>query len=270
MAGKPLQVEIEEGVAFGTGGDRELLCDVYRPQGLTKPAIGVLMLFGQGWVAGERSQLRGYGILLGRLGLVCVCSDYRLTGEAKWPAQIHDVKAAIRWFRANAGSLGVDPDRIVLWGNSAGGQLGLLAAATAGVADLEGDGGTPGVSTAVAAVAAIYPVTEFVPSMGDGWQYAQSLVEEGTDAEAELAKAGVLAHVRQGLPPTALVHGAADTLVSADQSTRLFEALEAAGVPVDLHLYAGQNHAFDMQRDFAREVSGLIEGFYRRHLPTSE
>ena len=67
MAGEPLQVEIEEGVAFGTGGDRELLCDIYRPQGLTEPAIGVLMLFGQGWVAGERSQLRGYGILLGRL-----------------------------------------------------------------------------------------------------------------------------------------------------------------------------------------------------------
>lgn len=270
MTSEPIQVDIEEGIVFGTGGDRKLLCDIYRPSGITKPATGVLMLFGQGWVAGERSQLRGYGILLGRQGLVCVCPDYRLSGEAKWPAQIHDVKAAIRWFRNNAVSLGVDPDRIVLWGNSAGGQLGLLAGATANVEELEGEGGTPGVSTEVAAVAAIYPVTDFVSSMGDGWQYAQSLVEEGVDAETTLAQAGVLAHVREGLPPTALVHGTADTIVDVNQSRLLFEALENAGVPVDLHLYAGQNHAFDMQRDFAREVSELIEGFYRRHLPPVE
>ena len=227
------------------------------------------MLFGQGWVAGERSQLRGHGILLGRQGLVCVCADYRLSGEAKWPAQLHDVKAAIRWFCANADSLGVDPDRIVLWGNSAGGQRGLLAAATAGRADLEGEGGNPGASTEVAAVAAIYPVTKFTPSMGDGWQYAQSLVEEGADAEARLADAGALAHVREGFPPTVLVHGAADSLVSPDQGRRMFDALDAAGVPPDLHLDAGQNHAFDMQREFAREVAGLVESFYRRHLPAA-
>lgn len=266
MADEPRQVNIEEGVVFGTGGGRDLHCDVFKPEGLTEPAIGVVLVFGAGWVAGERAQLRGYAILLGRQGFVVVCPDYRLTGEAKWPAQIHDVKAAIRWTRANAKSLGIDPDRIAIGGNSAGGQLSLLAAGTPGRE--EGEGGNAGVSSTVAAVSAIYPVTSFEPEMGGAWEPALSLLEEGQDPSA-LREAGPLHAVSGTFPPTMLVHGTADDIVDHSQSLRMFAALEAAEVPVDLHLYAGQRHAFDLSREVAREVSGLIGNFLRRHLEPS-
>src|SRR5690349_13815649 len=113
------RVTVENDIVFGTGGGRQLRCDVYTPPGAPKDAPGVLLVHGGGWSGGDRSQLKGYGILLGRLGYLCVASEYRLSGESKWPAQIHDVKAALRWMKANATKLGCDPSRIAIEGNSA-------------------------------------------------------------------------------------------------------------------------------------------------------
>src|SRR5687767_4110747 len=131
MAPSEGRVTVEEGVVYGTAGagGRDLVCDVYRPPG-DVPAGGapaVLLVHGGSWRQGDRSQLKGYGILLGRAGYVCVAPEYRLLGEAPWPAAIEDVKAAIRWVRASASSLGVDASRIAVEGNSAGAHLALLA-----------------------------------------------------------------------------------------------------------------------------------------------
>jgi acetyl esterase/lipase len=155
MVDEQERVTIEEGVVFGSGGGRELACDVFTPPGGARNAPAVLIIHGGGWRQGDRSQLRAYGLRLGRAGDVCVATEYRLTPEAPWPAQIEDVKAAIRWMRANSDKLGLDPARIAVEGNSAGAHLALLAAGTAGMSEFEGEGGNPGVSTAVAAAIAI-------------------------------------------------------------------------------------------------------------------
>jgi acetyl esterase/lipase len=99
------QVRIENDVVFGTGGGRELRCDVYRPDGIEAPAPGVLLLHGGGWRQGSRAMMEGYGKRLAAEGFLCVASEYRLTPEAPWPAQIEDAKAAIRWMRAHANGL---------------------------------------------------------------------------------------------------------------------------------------------------------------------
>ena len=124
------RVSIEEAVKIGTAGQEPLLADIFLPpkKELNRPAI--LFVHGGGWIEGDRSQLRGYGILLARLGFVTMCNSYRLSNEAHWPAQIQDVKCAIRYLRANAQKLGIDPERIGVSGNSAGGHLSLMAAAT--------------------------------------------------------------------------------------------------------------------------------------------
>jgi acetyl esterase/lipase len=119
----------------------------------------VLLVHGGAWINGDRNQLHGYGILLGRIGYVCVATEYRLAAEAKWPAQIHDVKAALRWMRANADTLGIDPAKIAVSGNSAGGHLSLMLAATQNIPEFEGKSGTPGVPTDVAACIAFYAPT---------------------------------------------------------------------------------------------------------------
>ena len=89
-------------------------------------------------------------------GIAVASVDYRLSGEATWPAQLHDAKAAVRWLRARADELGIDPDRIAAWGESAGGHLAELLGLTTDDAALEGDVGITGPSSAVSAVAAWY------------------------------------------------------------------------------------------------------------------
>ena len=272
MAPSDGRVTVEEGVVYGTAGrgGRELRCDVYRPPGDVSGAPAVLLVHGGSWRQGDRSQLRGYGILLGRAGYVCVAPEYRLLGEAPWPAAIEDVKAAIRWVRASAPSLGVDPARIAVEGNSAGAHLALLAAGTPDLADLEGSGGNEGVSSAVAAVAAIYAPTLFFAegsARESGGLPFLVLAAGGDDAAAALASP--VRHVTAKFPPTFLAHGTTDTTVPVSASMRMYEALAAAGVPTELHLYAEQPHAFDAQPKFGRQVAAEMLLFLDRYLPAS-
>src|SRR5258706_3789421 len=102
------------------GVDLEL--DVYRPP-TASTRTAILYFHGGGWRAGSREMMRPDARAMAELGFVGVPAQYRLLGQAPWPAQIHDVKAAIRWTRAHAQELEIDPNPIVLWGSSAGAQL---------------------------------------------------------------------------------------------------------------------------------------------------
>jgi acetyl esterase/lipase len=277
MASTDGRVTIEQDVVYGTAGPggRDLRCDVYTPPGVGagSAAPAVLIVHGGAWRSGDKSQLRGDGILLGRAGYVCVAPEYRLVGESPWPAAIHDVKAALRWVRASASELGVDPDRIAIEGNSAGAHLALLTAATPGLPEFEGEGGNAGVSTAVAAVAAVYPpVLFFDPSTSpapSGSTPMVALVDDGGTAESARL-ASPLAHVTADFPPTLLVHGSGDAVVPISASVRMYEALVEAGVPADLHLYAEQPHAFDAQPSFGRQVAAEMLLFLDRYVPAPE
>lgn len=260
------RVTVNEGVVLGTGGGRELRCDVYVPPGEVRDAPGVLIVHGGGWRTGDRSQLRGYGILLGREGYICVACEYRLTPESPWPAQIHDVKAAIRWMRANSLSLGIDPDKIAIEGNSAGGHLALIAAGTPGVEEFEGDGGNPGVPTGVAAVIGIYAPSLFglVGAREKGASLIDVLHEGGSEEVARAASP--LTYVTPEFPPTMLIHGTKDELVPPLASVRMYEALIRAGVPAELHMYADQFHAFDARSEFGRQCAAEMLLFLDRYV----
>jgi acetyl esterase/lipase len=263
------RVSIDEGVVYGTGGGRDLRCDVYTPPDEATDRCCVILVHGGGWSGGDRSQLRGYGILLGREGYVCVAPEYRLTGESNWPAQIHDVKAAIRWVRANAESLGIDPSRIAIEGNSAGAHLALLAAVTQDRPELEGDGGNPGVSTELAAAIGIYPPTLFSHAERErGAVPLAALSQELTEEVAHLA--GPMSHVAEGNPPMMLIHGTRDEVVPPLASLRMYEALVTAGVPVELHMYADQPHAFDAHPAFGRQCAAEMLLFLDRYVRRPE
>ncbi len=270
----PGRVQIAEGVEFGTGGGRPLRCDVYTPPDDAVQRRSVLLLHGGGWAGGDRQQLRGYGILLGRLGFLCVSAEYRLSGEATWPAQIHDVKAALRWMRAEHESLGVDPDRIAVSGNSAGAHLSLMLAATPHREDFEGEGGSPGVGTECAASIAIYAPTDL---LGDERKFEESgggelsgavraLVGEGADART-IREASPVHYARKDFPPTQLLHGNADTTVPSDASLAMYRALKKQGAPVELHMFNGAPHGFDADPDLGRQCAQLIALFLDRHVP---
>jgi acetyl esterase/lipase len=196
---------------------------------------------------------------------VALAVQYRLLGDAPWPAQIQDVNSAIRWARRNAGNLGVDANKIVVEGLSAGGHLALLAAGAAHVrafsddADADQDG-------SVAAAIAFYPPVEFqLGTSVEGALPAGRLLEDRADArEAELASP--IHHVSRNFPPTCLFHGTDDHIVLPTASIRLFDRLRAAGTTVDLHLQSGQTHAFAMLPSVVPQVQGIVAGFLDKHL----
>jgi acetyl esterase/lipase len=262
------RVTIEKGVAVGVAPghngatERTLRADVYRPPAILgdPPDAGwpaLLLIHGGAWRIGDRSQLQGYGIFLARAGWLTVACEYRLTPEAPWPAHLHDVKTALRWMRARADELHIDPDRVVTSGNSAGGHLALMLAGTPGVAEVEGEGGHPGERTDVAACCAVYP-----PTIMDE---AVALITDAPTPEVA-RQASPLTYVGPGFPPTLLVHGAKDEVVSAKHSREMYDALRRAGVPVDLHVFADQPHGFDATRPYGRRVIDELLFFLDRYV----
>ena len=236
------EVNVERNVVVATGGGRDLHADVYRPA--EGNGAGVLMIHGGGWRMGSKDMMPPQATALARAGFTCAAIEYRLTPEAPWPAQIHDVKAALRWFRANAYLLAVDSDKIAVSGNSAGGHLALLLAGTVGNPDFEGEGGNPGVDTSVAAVIAVFPPVLFhVGERPSGANAATALLGADPDP-AEAAAASPIETVHRDFPPTFFLHGNADRVVPVTASLNMYRRLSEVGARAEMHIYAEQPHGW--------------------------
>jgi len=241
----PADPNVERDVVYGKGGDIELRLDIYRPPaGVTPKKMAVIHIHGGGFTQGSKSGVAGSSRAFAGLGYVSIASQYRLAGQAKWPAQIEDVKAAIRWTRANASRLGIDADKIAVAGYSAGGLMALVAAGSGDKKELEGNGGNEGVSSKVAACVSFYAA---VSANG-------SLFPEGTD-RALIDAAGAASFISPTFAPTVFLHGLGDTTIRPDSSIDFFQKLRAAGVKVDLHLLQGAPHAYETNNPDAALVS---------------
>ncbi|MFD6971050.1 alpha/beta hydrolase fold domain-containing protein [Streptomyces sp. NPDC059979] len=255
-----------DGVTYATTpGYRPRLLDVQVPVG-EGPFPAVVWIHGGGWLDGDRRYPPPtvpaallHGAVLGA-GLALVSIDYRHSLEAPFPAQLHDVKAAIRYVRAFADVLGIDPDRIGVWGESAGGHLAALAGLTRpdgpGGAVLEGTQGvTPG-ETGVLAVVDWYGVSDLValaghplPPMASGLEFPdpyEALLGASVAERPEAARAASPVTYADGSnpPPFLLVHGTRDGLVPYSQSEVLAAALRSAGGEVVLQPVEGADHIF--------------------------
>ena len=230
----------EKDIVFGKGGSKDLTLDVYRPPAnVTSKRTAIVHLFGGGFFVGNKNA--GYIIndakALGARGYTSVSANYRLQQEGLWPAQIHDTKAAIRWTRANAEKIGVDPNRIVIAGYSAGGMLSLMAAGTNGKKEFEGEGGNAGVSSDVNACIGVYPLASA--------QIATGLFAQGQATPENIAAASPTSYITKSFAPTIFIHGTNDGTVPVQSSIDFFTKLHALGVLSTLTLIQGADHAFD-------------------------
>ncbi len=280
-------VTVHHGVEFATvEGFRPLLLDLYVPPRGAASGAAIVYLHGGGWAVGTRRRF-GRAFVewsptpldrLAQAGFVVATVDYRLSGEARFPAQLHDVKAAIRWLRGNSERLGVDVDTIVAWGESAGGHLAMLAGLTADRSELEGDVGQHlAEASAVAGVIDWYgPMnllsigSQHAPGSGkdpdepQSWESSMVGVPLQTDPARTLA-ASPISYVDEGAPLVQIHHGTADTLVPFAQSVEFAEALREAGGTVELIAVEGSDHfwtgapdlagIFDASLAFARRVT---------------
>ena len=261
------RVSIKEGVVIGQGGEKSLKADIFIPPREGKGRPSILLVHGGGWLEGDRSQLKGYGILLARLGFVCMCNSYRLSNEAIWPAQIQDVNCAIRYLRKNAEDLGLDPNRIGISGNSAGAHLSLMAAATEYEEIFEGEGGNNEVSSEVKAVCAIYAPTTIrqlknLDPLDNAFLKLMGENAEITDYE----KASPMNYITNDFPPCMLIHGSTDSVVRLKDSTNFYEKLIEHERPTSLHIFAEEEHAFDGEANYGRAIADLQALFFFKYL----
>lgn len=248
-------------VVFSTlPGFRPITLDLYRADarpGAKQPLV--IYIHGGGWAAGHTRQSGAFSDFpavlaeLAQRGYAVASLEYRLSGEAPFPAAIQDVKAAIRFLRANADRYGIDVDRVAVWGGSAGGQLAALAAVSCGVAAL--DTARPAGSTesdCVQGGVSWYGVHDFstMPRFRpDAPVAARAEIAYLDCAPAQcpperVAMASPVTHVDSGDPPMLLVHGARDQVVPVGQSIEFDARLRKAGVPVELVVIEGADHSW--------------------------
>lgn len=225
---------VEPNVTYTSAGGRELKADLYRPEGSAVPTrAAVVLVHGGGWMLGEKGMIAPLAAQLAGQGFLAVAVEYRLVREAPWPAQLDDVVAAVNWVAANAAKLGIDADRIVLAGASAGGHLALMATAALGG------------RAKVAAVISLFSASELTLDQPapKGKFGAPQLV--GPDASEEtLRAASPLFQVDGNFPPVFLLHGGGDWMIDPQASITLYQRLVELGVTAELHIVAEAIHEF--------------------------
>jgi len=258
----------EKDITIGQAGDRPLQLDLYRPaEAAGDPVPGLVFIHGGGWKGGDRSDYKVYTVRFAEAGYVVATVSYRFSQEAPFPAAVEDVKCAVRWMRAHAGELGVDPDRIAAIGGSAGGHLAMMLGYAPDEAELEGTGGNPGVSSAVQAVVNLYgPCDLTAPEARDNPLVTNFIGQSFAEAEGQYRLASPLHHLAAGAPPTFIIHGTIDDIVPVTQSDALAERLKALGVPHWYDRLDGWPHTLDLEAGNNARTFALIRAFLEARL----
>jgi acetyl esterase/lipase len=274
----PAGIVREQGIVFGQGGDQELKLDITYLGNSQGQLPAIVFIHGGGWTGGERQSFLPFMFHFTQAGMVCITVDYRLTPKHRFPAQLEDVKCAVRWLRANAEKYRVDPQRIAAFGGSAGAHLAALLGTTNGQAQWEGAGGHAEQNSDICAVfglAGAYDLTL-------GYQHStmQSILEGnavrgmleaflgGTPEQKpdEYRSASPVEHVRPTCPPMILVHGTADTLVPIEQSEVMERKLKAAGVEVEFIRLEDGTHG-DFGKDAEKSMLEISKKIKQRMIP---
>ncbi|MFN5296791.1 MAG: alpha/beta hydrolase fold domain-containing protein [Planctomycetaceae bacterium] len=264
----PKSVEWLTGIEYSNPDDQHLQVNLARPRDGAGPFPAVVCIHGGGFRAGHRDAYNALCLKLAERGYVAMTVSYRLAPKYQFPAAVHDVKAAVRWLRANAQKYHVDPDRIGTTGGSAGGHLAQFLAVTAGVPEFEGTGGHPDQSSAVRCVVNVYGPSDFTQSYGKSVDAAEVLpLFLGGNVEQERRRhilASPLYWVTPRAAPTLCIHGTEDKYVAHEQAVWLIDRLKAAEVPAELLTLPGAGHGF--KGEDAQKAEAALFAYFDRQL----
>lgn len=304
---KPAPPDMNQAVAFPGGivadrdlvyaaieGFRPLTLDIYRlppkPNEMARPAI--VFVHGGGWATGDARHVAGIDdfpatlAALAAKGYVVASVNYRLAGEAHFPAAVQDVKAAVRWLRGHAADYDIDTTRVMTWGVEAGGHIAAMVGTSCGVATLEpaadAKSKAPIASDCVQGVIDWYGPTDLAswdagqtPGPGAPTRLGAYLGCEPADcAPGIVHAASPLSYIGAMSPPFLIQHGSADTHVPPDQSQKLNEALGALHLPSEILIYAGLGPDFtrDGSADAAANAKAIadLEDFIAKTFPPAK
>lgn len=263
-------------IVFCKAGSRTLRMNLTLPAGAPeKKSPAIIWIHGGGWFMGDRNAdlteewgLNGHGFVTGSI-------EYRLSQEAKYPAQIEDCKAAIRFLRANADKYGIDADRIGVWGGSAGGHLAALLGTTADIKRLDGDGDNLEYSSRVQAVCVKYGPTDFSDAamqtlIPEVVEMVSALLGGPVSENRGLARmASPVEFVSKDDPPTLILQGDSDPLVPLSQGEALYKALKRVGADVTFVEVKKGGHGFGpipKTEPSFDELKKTVLEFFQKHL----
>jgi len=265
------EIVFEQGIEYTNRDDQHLQLNLARPAKQSALSPAVLCVHGGGFRAGNRDRWNKLCQQLAERGYVAATASYRLAPKFQFPAPVHDVKAAVRWLRANAAKYHIDPARIGVVGDSAGGTLVQMLGVTANVPEFEGTGGHPDQSSAVTCVVNYYGANDFTKSYGKSVD-AHEVLPLFLGGNVEQARkrhilASPLYWVTPDAAPTLLLHGTNDAYVAFEQAIWIHDRLKAAEVEVQLLELKDAGHGFK-GADAERAEKALFE-FFDRHLKQS-
>lgn len=268
------------------GGNERQTLDLYRIGGVPSPRPALVWFHGGGWVINSKENIEGIAFEIAEAGgFHLVSVGYRLAGQGAedWPGIIREVKSAVRWLRLNAGELGIDPDAIIVTGESAGAHLAAMVALSAGVPGLEGNV-NPGVSSAAAAAVLFYGPYDFNTIVDEAidvllaggcgvelnplpiWALLECPVPDdifdplSECDQSDLDEASPVTHVDAGDPPVFIAAGTDDCFVPWMQVLDLEDALDAAGVTNEVSITEGGEHDADTLAVTPAQVIEFLSG----------
>jgi acetyl esterase/lipase len=264
----PDDVVFETGIEYTNPDNQHLQLNLARPKAGDGPFPAVICIHGGGFRAGKRDGYDGLCIRLAQHGYVAMTVSYRLAPKYPFPAAIHDVKASVRWARANAAKYRIDPARIGVTGGSAGGHLAQFLGVTGDVKEFEGTGGNADQSSKVSCVVNVFGPSDFTKSYGKSVDAAEVLpLFLGGNLETARPlhiRASPLNWVTPNAAPTLCIHGTEDKYVAHEQAVWLVDRLKAAGVEAELLTLPGAGHGFK-GKDAETAEKALI-AFFDKHL----
>ena len=253
--GHPPVIEGTKSETYRKIGDTELKVWVFdQAPKQTAPRPAIVFFFGGGWTGGSPTQFEPQSRHLAARGMVAIVADYRVkTRQDAKPADcVSDAKACVRWVRANAARLGIDPERIAVGGGSAGGHLAASVATLPGLDTAPDD---KSVSCLPNALVLFNPGTVMAPFPGlDLKGFGAGLDKDKFGCEP--AEISPIHHVRKGTPPTVIFHGKADTTVPYSTAEKFTEVMKAAGNRCDLIGFEGEKHSFFNKSKYAETLAG--------------
>jgi acetyl esterase/lipase len=264
-------VEIKKDVTYATVDQTDLQLDLYMPTGINQPVPAIVVIHGGAWMTGNRQDMAFVAEQLAKHGFVSASISYRLAPKHRFPSQIEDAKAAVRYLRANAKELHIDPSQIGATGISAGGHLSMMLGAMDSGDGMEGDGGNLDHPSKVQCVVNfIGPVnlpretyTPLQMQILKAWLGADPM-----DKQDELKLASPYTYFNKGDAPLLCFFGTKDPLVTHDQALVVADALTQAEIPGRIEMLLGAGHGW-RGAEMDRTLEATID-FFKQHLKSHD